>query len=199
MGEGIMLVVSGPSGCGKGTICKELLKRNEGMNVSVSVTTRKPRKGEAEGLNYFFVSEEKFESMVNSEEVLEYAHVHGSYYGTPKKFVFDKLERGEDILLEIDVQGAMQIKDKYPQATFIFIIPPSMEELKNRIIKRGTESKDDIEVRYKNAFKELEYVNEYDYIVINDEVKEAVSKIECILQAEKCKISRQEKIIENIL
>lgn len=199
MGEGIMLVVSGPSGCGKGTICKELLRRNEGINVSVSATTRKPRKGEVEGVNYFFVSENKFKSMIKSEEVLEYAHVHGSYYGTPKKFVFDKLESGEDILLEIDVQGAMQIKDKYPQAIFIFIIPPSMEELKNRIIKRGTESKDDIEIRFKNAFKELEYVNEYDYIVINDEVKEAVSKIECIVQAEKCKISRQAKIIENIL
>ncbi len=199
MGEGIMLVVSGPSGCGKGTICKELLRRNEGINVSVSATTRKPRKGEVEGVNYFFVSENKFKSMIKNEEVLEYAHVHGSYYGTPKKFVFDKLESGEDILLEIDVQGAMQIKDKYPQAIFIFIIPPSMEELKNRIIKRGTESKDDIEIRFKNAFKELEYVNEYDYIVINDEVKEAVSKIECIVQAEKCKISRQAKIIENIL
>lgn len=199
MREGIMLVVSGPSGCGKGTICKELLQRNEGINVSVSVTTRKPREGEIEGLNYFFVTEEEFESMVANDEVLEYAHVHGSYYGTPKNFVFDNLDRGEDILLEIDVQGAMQIKDKYPQATFIFIIPPSMEELKNRIIKRGTESMDDIEVRYKNAFKELEYVNEYDYIVVNDEVEEAVNKIECIIQAEKCKMDRQIKIIENIL
>lgn len=195
MKTGLLLVVSGPSGCGKGTICKELVKENECINVSVSVTTRKPRDGEVEGINYFYVTEEKFKSMVDNNEVLEYAYVHGSYYATPKSFVFDKLERGEDILLEIDVQGAMQIKGIYPQATFVFILPPSMEELKNRIIKRGTESTEAIELRYKNAFKELDYIREYDYVVVNDEVQKAVNKIECIIQAEKCKTSR---VIENI-
>lgn len=199
MEEGLLLVISGPSGCGKGTICEELLKRNESINVSVSATTREPRKGEIEGVNYFFITEKEFQSMVDNEKVLEYAHVHGSYYATPKSFVFDKLEKGEDVLLEIDVQGAMQIKNIYPQATFIFIIPPSMEELKNRIVKRGTESIDDIEMRYKNAFKELDYINEYDYIVVNDKVIKAVNKIECIVQAEKCKTDRQIKIINNIL
>lgn len=190
MKKGLLLVVSGPSGCGKGTICNLLISNNESINVSVSLTTRKPRDGEVEGINYFFVPEEKFKSMVDNNEVLEYAYVHGSYYATPKNFVFDKLEKGEDILLEIDVQGAMQVKEIYPQATFIFLLPPSMEELKNRIIKRGTESTEAIELRLKNAHKELEYIREYDYVVVNDQVEKAVNDIECIIQAEKCKTNR---------
>ncbi|MCG4585895.1 guanylate kinase, partial [Anaerosalibacter bizertensis] len=170
MAEGLLVVVSGPSGCGKGTICKELLKRNKDMSISISATTRKPRKGEVDGENYFFLTEEIFKSMINKNEFLEYAHVHGNFYGTPKKFVLEKIENGENVFLEIDVQGALQIKEIYPDGVFIFILPPSMEELKNRIIKRGTESEDDIKRRYKNAFEEVKYIKKYDYLVINDKV-----------------------------
>ncbi|WP_077367337.1 guanylate kinase [Anaerosalibacter sp. Marseille-P3206] len=199
MEEGLLLVVSGPSGCGKGTIYKELLKRNGKINISISATTREAREGEIDGVDYFFINEEKFESMIKNNEFLEYAHVHTNYYGTPKSFVFDKIEKGNDVLLEIDVQGAMQIKEIYPKAIFIFILPPSMEELKNRIIKRGTESLENIEIRLNNANKELEYINEYDYVVVNDEVIKAVNKVESIIQAEKCKTERQIKNINNIL
>ncbi|MBU5293358.1 guanylate kinase [Anaerosalibacter bizertensis] len=199
MAEGLLVVVSGPSGCGKGTICKELLKRNKDMSISISVTTRKPRKGEVDGENYFFLTEEIFKSMINKNEFLEYAHVHGNFYGTPKKFVLEKIENGENVFLEIDVQGALQIKEIYPDGVFIFILPPSMEELKNRIIKRGTESEDDIKRRYKNAFEEVKYIKKYDYLVINDKVIEAVEKIESIISAEKCSVDRQSKLINKIL
>ena len=199
MAEGLLVVVSGPSGCGKGTISKELLKRNKDMSISISATTRKPRKGEVDGENYFFLTEEIFKSMINKNEFLEYAHVHGNFYGTPKKFVLEKIENGENVFLEIDVQGALQIKEIYPDGVFIFILPPSMEELKNRIIKRGTESEDDIKRRYKNAFEEVKYIKKYDYLVINDKVIEAVEKIESIISAEKCSVDRQSKLINKIL
>ena len=137
--------------------------------------------------------------MINKNEFLEYAHVHGNFYGTPKKFVLEKIENGENVFLEIDVQGALQIKEIYPDGVFIFILPPSMEELKNRIIKRGTESEDDIKRRYKNAFEEVKYIKKYDYLVINDKVIEAVEKIESIISAEKCSVDRQSKLINKIL
>jgi guanylate kinase len=197
--EGLLVVVSGPSGCGKGTICKELLGRNKDIIISISATTRKPRNGEVEGVNYFFIDKEQFDAMVQNDEFIEYANVHGNFYGTPKKFVLDKLKNGENILLEIDVQGAIQIKKMYPEAILIFIVPPSMEELKNRIVGRGTESESDIEKRYENAFKELEYIKEYEYMVINDEVIAAVEKIESIIMAEKCKTIRQKELIKKIL
>lgn len=199
MAEGLLVVVSGPSGCGKGTICKELSKRNKDISISISATTRKPRKGEVDGENYFFLTEEKFKSMINKNEFLEYAHVHGNFYGTPKKFVLEKIEKGEDVFLEIDVQGALQIREIYPEGVFIFILPPSMEELKNRIIKRGTESESDIKRRYNNAFKEIKYIKKYDYLVVNDKVIKAVKKIESIILAEKCSISRQNELINKIL
>ncbi|WP_416198099.1 MAG: guanylate kinase [Sporanaerobacter sp.] len=199
MEEGLLVVVSGPSGCGKGTICKELLGRNKDIIISISATTRKPRNGEVEGVNYFFIDKEQFDAMVQNDEFIEYANVHGNFYGTPKKFVLDKLKNGENILLEIDVQGAIQIKKMYPEAILIFIVPPSMEELKNRIVGRGTESESDIEKRYENAFKELEYIKEYEYMVINDEVIAAVEKIESIIMAEKCKTIRQKELIKKIL
>lgn len=199
MEEGLLVVVSGPSGCGKGTICKELLRRNKDIIISISATTRKPRNGEVEGVNYFFIDKERFDAMVQNDEFIEYANVHGNFYGTPKKFVLDKLKNGESILFEIDVQGAIQIKKMYPKAVLIFIAPPSMEELKNRIVGRGTESKSDIEKRYENAFKELEYIKEYEYMVINDEVMNAVEKIESVIMAEKCKTIRQKELIKKIL
>jgi guanylate kinase len=197
--EGLLIVVSGPSGCGKGTICNELLKRNNNVNISISATTRKPRVGEIDGQSYFFVSEEKFKEMIENNEFIEYAHVHSNFYGTPKKFVLDKLGKGEDVLLEIDVQGALQIKKIYPKGVYIFILPPSMDELKDRIIKRGTETESDILKRLKTAYEELNYAKEYDYLVVNDELLDAVGKVESIITAEKCKTERKIDIIKNII
>lgn len=199
MAEGLLTVVSGPSGCGKGTICKEFLERNKDMSISISATTRKPRKGEVDGVNYFFLTEERFKEMVYKNEFVEYAHVHGNFYGTPKQFLLEKLKKGEDVFLEIDVQGALQLKKIYPKGIFIFILPPSMEELKKRIIKRGTESEDDIKIRYRNAFEEAKYIKEYDYLAINDKVLKVVEKIESIIIAEKCRIDRQTELINKII
>lgn len=198
MSRGFLLVISGPSGCGKGTICKELLRRDKDLIFSISATTRKPRVGEIHGKNYFFVDEKKFNSMVEKGEFLEYAHVHNNRYGTPKKFVMNNVEKGEIVLLEIDVQGALQVKKVYPEAVFIFILPPSMEELRKRITKRGTETKKDIDIRLKNALKELEFVDEYDYFVINDKVADAVDNIEAIITAEQLKVKRHKNLLKKI-
>ena len=199
MAKGFLLVVSGPSGCGKGTICNRLLQRNKDFVFSVSATTRKPRNGEKEGINYFFIDDKKFEKMIEDNEFIEYAKVHNNYYGTPKNFVLNEINKGKIVILEIDVQGALQVKKVYPEAIFIFLLPPSMRELKNRIIKRGTETEKDINTRYKNAFEELKFVDEYDYIVTNDEIIKAVEKTEAIIIAEKLKVKRHKNILEKII
>lgn len=199
MGKGFLMIVSGPAGTGKGTVCEEILKRNKDIVYSISATTRSPRRGEKDGVDYSFIEEEKFKSMIENDEFLEYAYVHTNYYGTPKKFVMDQVEKGEIVLLEIDVQGATQIKKNYSEVVFIFLLPPTMEELRNRIIKRGTESKEDIERRYENAFKELDFVGGYDYFVINNQVEEAVLDIEAIIRAEKLRVKRHSDIKEKVL
>jgi len=199
MTKGFLLVISGPSASGKGTVCKKLLERNKDLIFSISATTRKARKGEIDGVNYFFVDEQTFDEMVKNGEFLEYALVHGNKYGTPKKFVVDQVNKGEIVILEIDVQGALQIRELFDEAVFIFLLPPSMEELKNRIIKRGTESKEDIDIRLKNAANELKLIDKYDYIVINDEIDEAVEQIEAIIKAEKLKVKRLGHMLDNII
>lgn len=196
--RGLLIVVSGPSGAGKGTICKELLRNHQDVGISVSVTTRLPRAGEINGVNYFFRTHEEFQGMIEQDELLEYAEVYGNYYGTPKQFVVDQIRSGQDILLEIDIQGAMQIRSKYREGIFVFIIPPSMAELKNRIVKRGSETAAMLATRFSSAFEEIEFISKYDYFIINDTVEAAVNQLHCIIQAEKCRVidSRIDELIQ---
>lgn len=194
--KGLLIVISGPSGAGKGTVCKALIKKHH-LWISVSATTRAPRAGEIEGESYYFITRDEFHSRVSNGEFLEHAEVYGNFYGTPKPNVMEKLEEGMDVILEIDIQGALKVKDTYPEGVFIFLMPPSMEELKNRIINRGSETKESLMTRFKSAYKEINYVSKYNYAVINDTVDEAVKKIECILTAERCSVERMKDNILN--
>ncbi len=189
-GRGLLVVVSGPSGAGKGTICKGLLETKKDIVVSISNTTRLPRDGEVHGKNYFFISREEFLDKISKDGFIEYAEVYGNYYGTPRRYVEENLHRGRDVLLEIDIQGALQVKEKYKEGVFVFILPPSMEELKARITKRGTEDEKEILRRFESAYKEINYVSRYNYFIINDRVDTAVEKLRSIITAEKCRVDR---------
>ncbi|EFM24493.1 guanylate kinase [Peptoniphilus duerdenii ATCC BAA-1640] len=199
MSKGFLMVLSGPSGSGKGTVSAALMKKNKEIVFSTSVTTRTPRPGEVNGENYFFVSVDEFENMVQNDGLLEYAFVHTNYYGTPKEFVFNEIEKGEIVLLEIDVQGALQIKKRYKEAVFIFLLPPSMSELKQRLINRDTETEEEINTRFSNAYKELDFVGEYDFFVVNNTVDQAVQDIEHIISAEKLRTKRFKSIKAEVL
>ena len=197
--EGLLLVVSGPAGVGKGTLDKALLERHQDMKLSVSATTRAPRPGEIDGVDFFFKTEEEFKAMIERNEFLEYMHVfQTNYYGTPRSFVEEQLSRGIDVILEIDVQGAMKVKKAFPNAVMIFIAPPSMAELKSRLIGRNTETLDQIEKRFATAEKELAMLPEYEYVVTNDVVEMAVNRMESIITAEKCKVSRSDALLAKL-
>jgi guanylate kinase len=188
--EGLLIVVSGPSGVGKGTVCATLRKQMPRLTYSVSATTRAPRAGEVDGVNYFFKTVSEFKQMIENDELIEWAEYVGNYYGTPRRFVEESLKAGKDVLLEIEVQGAMQVKERFPNGVFIFLVPPTMEELKRRITGRGTESEEAIESRLSAANDELKLIEHYDYVVINDEVEKACQRIQAIITAEHCRTDR---------
>ncbi|CAB1243571.1 guanylate kinase [Clostridium sp. MT-14] len=187
--KGLLIVISGPSGTGKSTVCKALIKKDK-FWISVSATTRSPRKGEVDGVNYYFLTEEDFKNKIKNNNFLEYAKVYGNYYGTPRSQVLKAIKEGNDVVLEIDIQGALMVKETYPEGVFIFILPPSMEELKKRIISRGSETPESFMTRFSSAYKEINYVSKYNYVVINDTVDNAVRNIESIIAAEKCRVDR---------
>ncbi|RYG74112.1 guanylate kinase [Lentibacillus lipolyticus] len=197
--NGILFILSGPSGVGKGTVRKELFKRADDLAYSISMTTRERRSGEKDGVDYFYKTNEEFEQLIADNQLLEHARFVNNYYGTPRKYVEDTLASGKDVFLEIEVQGAMQVKENFPEGVFIFLFPPSLEELKNRITGRGTESQDAVLKRLKEARGEIEMMDAYDYVVVNDDVGHAVTKIQSIIQSEHCRRERIAKQYKRLL
>lgn len=194
--RGILFILSGPSGAGKGTVCKALMERLPDICLSVSVTTRVPRDGEQHGVNYFFKTRAQFDEMAAQGDLLEWAEVYGNCYGTPRPFVEQKLDEGHDVLLEIDIQGAMQVKKTYPQGVFIFLIPPSAMELEARILGRGSETEASFRKRFGAAREELEMMEHYHYVVVNDVVEAACERILSIITAEHCSVPRNLFLLE---
>lgn len=188
--SGLLIVVSGPSGVGKGTVCNYLRGVMPELAYSISATTRTPRVGEEHGVNYFFQTKDEFQSMIQQDELIEWAEYVGNYYGTPRRYVEETLASGKDVLLEIEVQGAMQVKKHFPQGLFIFLAPPSLEDLRERIVGRGTETKESLSNRLAVASEELAQLSQYDYVVVNDKVEKASERIQAILTAEHCKTHR---------
>ena len=193
-GKGNLIVISAPSGAGKGTVIDGVMKINNNLWLSVSMTSRKIRSNDIPGETYFFVSKEEFEERIKEGVFLEYAIYNGNYYGTPKDKIQEKLDQGIDVILEIEIQGALKVKELVPDAIFIFILPPSMKELRRRLVSRGTDSKEKVLERFKTAYKEINEVTKYNYVVINDEVEKAVSKVNAILLSERCRVDRIEDV-----
>lgn len=191
MNRGLLLVISGPSGAGKGTVCDAYKKDcdNQVWN-SVSMTTRSPREGEVHGESYFFVTREEFIRKIEQDEFIEHAEVYGNYYGTPRKEVEEKLKEGRDVILEIDIQGALNVQENTSEGIFIFILPPSMNELKKRIIGRASETPESLLLRFKAAYNEINYVSKYNYAITNHTVKQAYEDLKAIVRAEKCRVTR---------
>ena len=195
--KGNLVVISGPSGAGKDTIVEELKKINKNIWVSISMTTREIRPGDIPNESYYFVSKEEFEERIKEDKFLEYALYNGNYYGTPKDKILDKLNNGIDVILVIEIQGAIKVKELIKDAIFIFILPPSMQELKRRLIQRKTESIDKIIKRFETAYKEINEITKYNYVVINDDINISVEKVNSILLSERCRVDRIEEIYLN--
>lgn len=198
MSKGTLFIVSGPSGCGKGTVLAEILKRDN-VYYSVSATTRAPRPGEINGVNYHFLSKDEFEKLIENGGMLEYANYCGNYYGTPKKPVEDMLAEGKNVILEIEVQGALKVMEKCPEAVSVFILPPSLKELRRRLHKRGTETEEVIEKRIGEAAGEIRKAVNYDYVMINGELEIAVSDLLSIINSQKLKKENSEYLIDEVL
>ena len=194
--EGILIVVSGFSGAGKGTIMKALLERYDNYALSISATTRNPRPGEEEGKAYFFKTTEEFEKMIAKDDLIEYAMYVGNYYGTPKAYVEEQLRAGKDVILEIEIQGALKVKEKFPNTLLLFVTPPSAEELRKRLEGRGTETQEVIDGRMKRAIEEAEYMDQYDYLVVNDELDVCVEEMHHLIQGEHERCFRNQTFIE---
>ena len=197
--QGLLIVLSGPSGSGKNTVCDEVKKNNKNIWESISMTSRKPRKGEIDGQSYYFVTEEEFKKNIEDDNMLEYAKFAGNYYGTPKKNIQKHLDNGEDVILVIEIQGALQIKQKISHALFVFLLPPSMKELKRRLIDRNTESSSKVMERFERAYKEINELSKYNYVIVNDNVKDAAKKLESIILAERCRVDRIEEVFLDTL
>ncbi len=198
MNKGILTVVSGFSGAGKGTVMKRLLEKYDNYALSISATTRAPRPGEEEGKAYFFKSKEAFEQLIREDALLEYACYVENYYGTPRAYVEEQLQKGKNVILEIEIQGAMKIREKIPEALLVFVTPPSMEELKNRLTGRGTETQEVIESRLARAGEEAEGMEQYDYLLINDELEECVDTLHSIIKSEHFRMNRNHGLAETL-
>ena len=196
--EGILIVISGFSGAGKGTIMKALLERYDNYALSISATTRNPRPGEEEGKAYFFKTTEEFEKMIAKDDLIEYAMYVGNYYGTPKAYVEEQLRAGKDVILEIEIQGALKVKEKFPNTLLLFVTPPSAEELRKRLEGRGTETQEVIDGRMKRAIEEAEYMDQYDYLVVNDELDVCVEEMHHLIQGEHERCFRNQTFIEHM-
>lgn len=195
--KGSLIVLSGPSGSGKDSICERLKEYNDNFWVSISCTTRKPRKGEEEGIDYFFKTKDEFKRLIKENKLLEYAEYNGEYYGTPKEKIHNYLNRGIDVILVIEVQGALRIKKLINEAIFIFVMPPTMKDLILRLKKRGTESDEKILKRFKKAYQEINLITKYNYVVVNDELDNATKKVNSIIEAQKCMVERIEEVFLN--
>lgn len=196
--HGALVVVSGFSGAGKGTLMKALLERYDNYALSISATTRGPRAGEADGREYFFKTREEFLQMIEADQLIEYAEYVNNFYGTPKDYVFSNLESGKDVLLEIEIQGALKVKEKFPDAVLIFVTPPSAEELRRRLLGRGTESLEKIEARLARAAQEAEYMDRYDYLLVNDNLDECVEEMHRLIQAMRARTANHGTLISKI-
>ena len=193
--SGLLIVVSGPSGAGKGTICAALRKQFPNIQYSISMTTRQPRPGEVDGVNYYFADNARFEQLLSEDAFLEHAKVYDHYYGTPKKYVYQMLDEGQHVMLEIDIQGAMQVKERYPKGIFIYIVPPSRSVLEHRLRSRQTDSEEVIDGRLSKAREELDWIDRYDYVIVNDDLETAIDEAASIIKAEQCKVMRNAKNI----
>ena len=196
--KGILIVVSGFSGAGKGTIMKEVMKQYDNYALSISATTRSPRAGEENGREYFFRTVEEFEKMIAKDELIEYAKYVDNYYGTPRPYVEEQLEAGKDVILEIEIQGALKVKEKFPETLLLFVTPPNAVELRNRLIGRGTETMEVIDSRMKRAGEEAEGMDKYDYLIVNDDLQEAVEELHSIIQGEHRRSFRNKEFIDRM-